>query len=241
MDKVWFYTKWAMFLFFGFSILSTIFFRFVPIPITPLMLIRTSQQLINGKEVIMYKDWVPMEEISPKMQLAVVCAEDQKYLDHFGFDMESIKKALDTNAKGKRVRGASTISQQTAKNVFLWPGRNWIRKGFEVYFTLLIETLWSKERILEVYLNVAEMGDGIYGAEAAAQTYFKKPALKLTKAEAALIAACLPNPRKYNAARPTKYISSRQSWIMRQMRYWGSGLDFDKEEEEPKAKKESKK
>ena len=225
--KTWYYSKWFLGLFFALSILSTIFFRFVPIPVTPLMLLRTCQQMINGETVAMKKDWVPLEEISPKIQLAVVCAEDQKYLDHFGFDVESIKKALDSNSKKKSVRGASTISQQTAKNVFLWPGRSWLRKGLEVYFTLLIETFWSKERILEVYLNVAEMGKGIYGAEAASQIYFHKKAANLTKAESALIAAILPNPRKYSATNPSRYISNRQAWIMRQMRYWGTGLDFD--------------
>jgi monofunctional glycosyltransferase len=215
--------------FFIFSILSTILFRWVPIPITPLMLIRTFEQATDStKEVKLYKDWTSIDKISDRIQLAVVCAEDQKYLDHIGFDVEMIKKAVQNNSKkGKRVKGASTISQQTAKNVFLWPGRNYIRKGLEVYFTLLIEVFWSKERILEVYLNVAEMGEGIYGAEAACQQYYKKNASNVTKSEAARLAAVLPNPRKYSVSSPSSYIVKRQNWIMRQMNYWGDGLDFE--------------
>jgi monofunctional biosynthetic peptidoglycan transglycosylase len=151
-----------------------------------------------------------------------MASEDQKFYEHNGFDWEAIKKAYEYNAKKKRkrpIKGASTISQQTAKNVFLWPGRSWVRKGFEVYFTFLIELFWSKERIMEVYLNVIEMGDGVYGAEAASQTYFKKPASKLTKDNAAAIAAILPNPRKYSASKPGPYIQQRKEWIKRNMGY----------------------
>ncbi len=227
------YVKYFIIGFFGLSIITTILFRFVPIPITPLMLIRCTEQVMDkNKDLKLYKDWVSIEHISGPMKLAVVCSEDQKYLDHFGFDLESIKKVLDNRGSKKRIRGASTISQQTAKNVFLWPGRSWIRKGLEVYFTLLIETFWSKERILEVYLNIAEMGEGIYGVEAAGQTYFKKEAKTINKSEAALIAAILPNPRKYSAVNPSSYIRARQRWIKRQMSYWGNDLDFSKEEEE---------
>lgn len=225
--KVLNWLKWGVLLFFGLSILSTILFAFVPVPFTPLMGIRATQQLIAGKEVAVYKQWVPIEKISPHLQLAVVCAEDQKYLDHFGFDVDAIKNALDHNKDSKRVRGASTISQQTAKNLFLWPGRTWIRKGLEVYFTLLIEVFWSKERILEVYLNVAEMGDGVYGAEAASLYYYGKHSDKISRQQAALLAACLPSPRKYSPVKPSRYISGRQNWILRQMRYWGSGSLFD--------------
>lgn len=209
------------------SVGSVILFRWVPIPFTPLMLIRTGEQLVEGRPLRLYKDWEPIEDISPKIQLAVVCGEDQKYLEHMGFDLENIKKAIGNNKKGRRIRGASTISQQTAKNLFLWPGRSWIRKGFEVYFTLLIEVFWSKERILEVYLNIVEMGEGIYGAQAASQYYFRKDAKNLNKSEGALIAACLPNPRKYLVNAPGSYIRNRQRWIMNQMRYWGGGLDFE--------------
>ncbi|MCF1750469.1 monofunctional biosynthetic peptidoglycan transglycosylase [Mariniradius sediminis] len=204
--------------FFILSIGFTILYRFVPVPITPLMVIRLWEQAWDEKKDIrLTKDWVSMSKISRHMPQAVVAAEDQKFLDHWGFDMEAMEKAWQGNKRGKRIKGASTITQQTAKNVFLWPDRNFVRKGLEAYFTLLIELLWSKERIMEVYLNVIEMGDGIYGIEAAAQTYFKKPAAKLNRSEAAVIAAVLPNPRRWNPSRPTGYIRGRQSWIMRQM------------------------
>lgn len=205
----------------GFFILSiglTIIYRFLPVPVTPLMAIRWVEQVFDKeKEVRFEKDWVSIDKISKHMPQAVVASEDQKFLDHFGFDMEAMEKAWEGNKKGKRVKGASTITQQTAKNVFLWPGRNFIRKGLEAYFTLLMEVLWSKERIMEVYLNVIEMGEGIYGIEAAAQTYYKKPAAKLSRQEAAMIAAVLPNPRRWTPTRPTPYIYGRQAWILRQM------------------------
>ena len=234
---------------FGFigSVLWVLIYRWVPVPFTPLMAIRFVEQIVDDKEVRFEKDWVSIDEISPSLQLAVVSSEDQLFLDHFGFDIAAIKRAMKHNKKKKKknVRGASTISQQTAKNVFLWQGRNWVRKGLEVYFTGLIELMWSKERILEVYLNVIEMGDGIYGAEAASQTYFKRAAEKISPQQAALIAATLPNPRKYSAARPSGYILGRQQWILRQMNNIGK-LDFEEEEpdepeEEPvKKKKKSK-
>jgi monofunctional biosynthetic peptidoglycan transglycosylase len=154
--------------------------------------------------------------------ISVICAEDQNYLSHNGFDYEAIKNAYQKNMEGKRIKGASTISQQTAKNVFLWPQRNWLRKGMEAYFTFLIENLWTKERILEVYLNSIEMGNGVYGAEAASHYWFNKSAKYLTRHEAASISAILPNPRKYRASPRTKYIESRKSWIMEQMRNYGT-------------------
>lgn len=204
--------------FFALSIGFTIIYRFIPVPITPLMVIRLYEQAVDEKkELRLYKDWVSMNHISKNMPQAVVAAEDQKFMDHNGFDWEAMKKAWENNKKGKRIKGASTISQQTAKNVFLWPGRNLIRKGLEAYFTFLIETIWSKERIMEVYLNVIEMGEGVYGIEAAAQTNFKKSAAKLNRNESALIAAVLPNPRRWSPARPTPYIQGRQVWILRQM------------------------
>lgn len=164
------------------------------------------------------RDYVDREDISPYMKLAVMASEDQLFPDHNGFDIKSIQKALQHNKKKpKRVRGASTISQQVAKNVFLWQGRSWVRKGLEVYFTFMIELVWGKERILEVYLNVAEMGTGIFGVEAAAQTYFKKPAKKLSRSEAAMIAACLPNPKKYKVKPLSKYVERRYPWIVNQM------------------------
>lgn len=217
------------------SVLSVIIFRWVPVPITPLMVIRCIEQKSDGKPMKMEHDWIPFEKISPKLQLAVVCSEDQNYLKHFGFDWGAIEKAMKENEEGKRVRGASTITQQTAKNVFLWPGRSYIRKGFEVWFTVLIEVFWSKERIMEVYLNSIEMGDGVYGAEAASQYWYKKKAEKLTKDEAAGIAAVLPNPRKYKANPPTNYIIKRKTWIKQQMNYWGNKLDYNKykDDDEP--------
>jgi monofunctional glycosyltransferase len=164
------------------------------------------------------RDYVGDDQLSYNMKLAVIAAEDQIFPDHGGFDWKSIDKARKHNErKPNRVRGASTISQQTAKNVFLWQGRSWLRKGLEVYFTKMIEWIWGKKRILEVYLNVIEMGKGIYGAEAAAQAYFKKPASKLTRREAALIASCLPNPIKYTVKPPSRYVSIKHGWVMRQM------------------------
>ncbi len=211
---IWKTTLW----FFALSIGLTILYRFVPIPITPLMVIRLVEQAFDEKkEVRLYKDWVPFSEISKNAPQAVYGSEDQKFLDHNGFDFESMEKAWENNKKGKRVKGASTITQQTVKNVFLWPSRSYLRKGLEAYFTVLVEFLWSKERIMEVYLNVIEMGDGIYGIEAAAQTYYKKPAAKLNRNQAAMIAAVLPNPRRWNPSRPTNYIVGRQAWILRQM------------------------
>jgi monofunctional glycosyltransferase len=204
---------------FVFSIAIVILFKWVPIPITPLMLIRNVEQLQNDKKVVLKHDWVPIEEISKNVQLAVICSEDQNFLNHNGFDMKAIEKALDYNKKGKKVRGASTISQQTAKNVFLWPQRSWFRKGLETYFTFLIELFWSKERIMEVYLNSIEMGDGVYGVEAAAKHWYRKDAASLTRYEAAGIAAILPNPRKYKASNSSSYINRRKAKISREISF----------------------
>ncbi len=223
------------------SVVSVILYRWVPVPITPLMVIRCIEQKSDGKEMKMKHDWVTLEEISPKLQLAVVCSEDQNYLKHFGFDWGAIEKAMKENEEGKRVRGASTITQQTAKNVFLWPGRSYIRKAFEVWFTILVEIFWSKERIMEVYLNSIEMGDGVYGAEAASQYWYKKKAVKLTKDEAAGIAAVLPNPLKYRANPPTNYIIKRKTWIKQQMNYWGNKLDYNKYKDDDEPAKSSEK
>jgi len=220
--------------FFIVSIVSTLIFRWVPVPATPLMLKRCVEQKIERKSMKLTKDWVSLDEISPHLQLAVVCSEDQNFLLHYGFDFKALKKAMMNNDKGKKLRGGSTISQQTAKNVFLWDGRNYVRKAFEAYFTLLIETLWSKERIMEIYLNVIEFGDGIYGAEAAAQHYFKKSAAKLTREEAAILSSLLPNPRSYGKNISGKYIQGRKIWTLQQMRFWGGKLDYDKYDEEEK-------
>ncbi len=213
------------------SVITTLIYRFTPVPVTPLMLIRCVEQKVDGKNMKLSKDWKPLEEISPNLQLAVVCSEDQNFLLHYGFDFKALKKAMINNEKKKKIRGGSTISQQTAKNVFLWNGRNYIRKGLEVYFTLLIETAWSKERIMEVYLNVIEFGDGIYGAEAASQHYFKRSAAKLSNEQAAILASLLPNPLVYGKNVSGNYIQGRKLWVMQQMRFWGGKLDFDKEDE----------
>lgn len=197
-----------------------VIFKWVPVPITPLMVIRYTENYSDENNGWKH-DWEPIDNISPHLQKAVICSEDQNFIHHNGFDFEAIEKAIENNKKGKRIRGASTISQQTAKNVFLWPGRNWFRKGLEVYFTFLIETIWTKERILEVYLNSIEMGNGIYGAEAASQFWFKKKASQLSSSEAAALAAILPNPRDYRANPPTPYIQRRKSWILKQMNYYG--------------------
>ena len=181
------------------------------------------------REVKLKKNWVSLEEISPHLQLAVVCSEDQNFLEHHGFDFDAIEKAVEHNKNHKRKRGASTISQQTAKNVFLYDGRNWIRKGFEVYFTFLSELFWNKEQIMEVYLNVIEFGDGIYGAEAASQQFFHTSAKKLTREQAALLAAVLPSPRKFSAKNSTAYVRNRQQWILRQMENWGGELKYEGE------------
>ncbi len=223
---LWFLGK-TILAFFLFSVSIVVLYRFVPVPVTVLQLSRCVEQFDNEKPIRLKKDWVSLDEISNKLQLAVVCAEDQKFINHNGFDVAAIEKAIEHNKKGKRVRGASTISQQTAKNVFLWQDRTWLRKGLEVYFTGLIELVWSKERIMEVYLNVIEMGDGIYGAEMASQIYFKKSALELTAKEAALLASILPSPRKYSATNPSLYVRGRQSWIITQMMHWGGKLDYE--------------
>lgn len=180
------------------------------------MVIRLAEQSWRGESIRLNKTWISLDEISPNLPLAVVASEDNLFMEHSGFDFESIEKARDFNAKkkGKKMRGASTISQQTAKNVFLWPQRSWVRKGLEVYFTVLIEFVWGKKRIMEVYLNVIETGKGIYGVEAASQRFFGKPVSKISRSEAALLAAVLPNPLKWDPSSPTAYIRERQQWIL---------------------------
>jgi monofunctional biosynthetic peptidoglycan transglycosylase len=223
--KIFRIIRFAVFFFFISTIIVTIIYRFIRPPVTPLQLIRVGEQLFNGENIKMKRDWVKFEDISPNMARAVIASEDNKFLKHHGIDFDAIKKARELNKKRKRKLGASTISQQTAKNVFLWPDRSWLRKGLEVYFTGLIEIFWGKRRIMEVYLNVIEMGDGIYGVEMAAQKYFHKPASDLSRGEAALIAAVLPNPRRWNAGAPTSYIQRRQQSILRVMGQVGK-LEF---------------
>lgn len=195
------------------SVLWVLVLRWVPVWVTPLMISRSIEY--RGDDSFQtHKSWQKYENISPELAKAVIASEDNLFVEHHGFDWKEMKKAIDDHqVRGKRLRGASTISQQTAKNVFLIPSRSFIRKGFEAYFTVLIELLWSKERILEVYLNVAEMGKGIYGAEAAAQEIFGKPAADLTRREASLIAACLPNPIQRQAGKPSAYVSKRAGQI----------------------------
>ena len=192
--------RWIVVAFFASTILSVVVLRFVPVFFTPLMFIRCYQQVTEGRELKLSHHWVPLDEISESMPQAVMASEDAKFLKHHGFDYEAIEHAAKRNKEHpeKRRLGASTISQQTAKNVFLWPGRSWVRKGFEVYFTTLIELMWSKQRIMEVYLNSIEMGEGIYGVDAVAEEHFGTDALHLSKAQCALIAATLPNPRRYH-------------------------------------------
>lgn len=221
---VWRILLWMVLLFFGSSFLAVLIYDFVPPPITPLMVIRYLDPVSESQPFRLKKDWVPLSKISPNLQLAVVAAEDNKFTEHWGFDFEAIEKAQQFNERkqGKKIRGASTISQQTAKNVFLWPDRSWVRKGLEVYFTALIEVVWSKRRIMEVYLNVIEMGKGIYGAEAASRVYYGKPASGLSRSEAAMLAAVLPNPARWSPARPTAYLVNRQQWILWNMGNIGS-------------------
>ena len=213
--------KWIVVAFFASTILSVVALRFIPVVVTPLMLIRCYEQVKAGEELKLSHDWEPLSNISKDLPIAVMASEDAKFLDHHGFDYQAIEHAAKRNREHpeKRKLGASTISQQTAKNVFLWPGRSWVRKGFEVYFTALIELMWPKERIMEVYLNSIEMGNGIYGAQAVAEEHFNTDAKDLTKAQCALIAATLPNPRKFSSKNPSAYMLKRQKRILREMKY----------------------
>ena len=213
--------KWIVVAFFASTILSVVAYRFLPVFVTPLMVIRCCQQVSEGKELKLSHDWEPLEEISPSLPVAVIASEDARFLEHHGFDYKAIEHAAKRNREHpeKRKLGASTISQQTAKNVFLWPGRSWVRKGFEVYFTTLIELLWSKQRIMEVYLNSIEMGDGIYGAQAVAEEHFGKDAKDLSRAQCALIAATLPNPRRFSSKSPSSYMLKRQARILKEMQH----------------------
>lgn len=205
--------------FFGLSILSVIIFRFVPVPFTPLMISRAIDFKMEGKDIIWSHDWISIEEMPKNIKKAVIASEDGKFLTHYGFDFEAIEKAIEHNEKGKRIRGGSTITQQTAKNVFLWQGRSFVRKGLEAYFTVLIEIFWSKERIMEVYLNSIEMGNGVYGIQAAAKHWYGKDAKDLKNREAAGIAAILPNPRKFKASNSSSYIERRKTRILKHMQY----------------------
>lgn len=203
------------------TVLWVLVYRFINPPITLLMVIRNIERKADGKSFRTDKEWVNLDDLSENIKRAAIAGEDQLFMRHAGFDMKAISRAYSANKDGGKVSGGSTISQQTAKNVFLWPGRSWIRKGFEAYFTLLIELLWGKQRILEVYLNVIEMGDGIYGAEAAAQAYYGKSCSTLKRSQAAMIVACFPNPLRWTPLHPTRFIRHRQYLIMQNIRRMG--------------------
>jgi monofunctional biosynthetic peptidoglycan transglycosylase len=212
---------WVVAAFFGSTILAVVMLRFLPVYFTPLMFIRLAEQVKNGDELKMHHHWIPLDEMAASMPVAVIASEDGRFMEHHGFDFKAIEKAAKRNmqSNGNRKLGASTISQQTAKNVFLWPGRTWLRKGLEVYFTMLIEMMWSKQRIMEVYLNSIEMGDGIYGVSAVAEYHFNCEASQLSRAQCALIAATLPNPRRFSSKNPSAYMLKRQRRILNEMRY----------------------
>jgi len=204
----------------GVWLAGILLFSFLPVPFSAVMAERQIGAWLRGDfSYIAHSDWVGHDDISPWMGLAVIASEDQKFPTHWGFDVAAIESVLDNN--DSRMRGASTLSQQTAKNLFLWDGRSWVRKGLEAGLTVGIETVWTKRRILTVYLNIAEFGPGIFGVEAASQRYFHKPASRLTAADAALLAAVLPNPIRYRAAAPSGYVRARQQWILLQMRQLG--------------------
>jgi monofunctional biosynthetic peptidoglycan transglycosylase len=221
MDKVKQFLFRALLWFFGLSLFFVLLFKFVPVPFTPLMVIRAIENKAAGKEVYFSHNWEPIENLSMNLQKAVIASEDGTFLTHNGFDFNALQKAYKNNERGRKIKGGSTISQQTAKNVFLWQGRSYFRKGLEAYFTVLIEIIWGKERIMEVYLNSIEMGDGIYGAQAATQYWYRKDASSLTPMQAAGIAAILPNPRKYKATGSSSYINNRKARIVRVMRHIG--------------------
>lgn len=221
LNKIRNIAKWMVVAFLGSTILAVVTLRFLPVYFTPLMFIRVVEQVKDGREVRLKHRWVSLDDMSEHLPVAVMASEDQRFLVHHGFDFQAIEKAAKRNMKnnGKRKLGASTISQQTAKNVFLWPGRTWLRKGLEAYFTALIELTWSKQRIMEVYLNSIEMGDGVYGADAVAEQNFGCRAKDLSKSQCALIAATLPNPRIYDSAAPSSYMKKRRVRILREMKH----------------------
>ena len=225
-----------MLLFFGSTIFFVTLYKWVPVYYTPLMAIRKIEASKADQEFHLVHHWVPLEEISSHLPIAVIASEDQLFTKHNGFDRKAIEQAMKEAKEGKRRRGGSTISQQTAKNVFLWPNSSWVRKGFEVYFTFLIEKIWGKERIMEVYLNSIEMGDGIFGADAVAHEHFNREPSELTRQQCALIAATLPTPRRFSSKNPSRYMFKRQGQILRQMNYvehlWKDYLEGKQTDEE---------
>ncbi|WP_175652691.1 monofunctional biosynthetic peptidoglycan transglycosylase [Pseudomonas sp. Marseille-P9899] len=212
----------ALLWFAGGSVVLVLIFRWVPPPGTALMVERKIESWFDGQPIDLQRDWEPWERISDELKVAVIAGEDQKFASHWGFDFTAIQAALAHNERGGSVRGASTLSQQGAQNQFLWSGRSWVRKGLEAWFTALIELLWSKERILEVYLNSAEWDDGVFGAQAAARHHFGVDASRLSRQQASLLAAVLPNPRNWSASRPSSYVARRAGWIRQQMGQLGS-------------------
>ncbi len=208
------------------SVIGVLVYRWVNPNLTMLMVIRHYESLFEGKSVGITKDWESIDNISKNMVLAAVAAEDSKFLSHWGFDFDLIKQAVKYNKQNRRIKGASTISQQTAKNIFLWPKRSWVRKGFEAYFTVLMEGMWTKERIMEVYLNIVEFGQGVYGVEGASQTFYRIPAINLNRYEAAMLTTVLPRPSVRNPSNPSSYMYSYQRRVL-----WGMStiisVDFD--------------
>ena len=219
MRRIFHIFKLIVLVFLVSSVLAVLVLRWVSVPITPLMVIRVVENVTDGKPAAIHHQWVPLESMAREMPQDVVASEDQNFMRHHGFDFGAIQAAVREKEEKGRVRGASTISQHTAKNVFLWPSSTWVRKGFEAYFTVLIELLWSKERIMEVYLNSIEMGPNIYGVEAVAQAHFGCSAAQLRAKDCALIAATLPNPIKFSSQRPSRYMRKRTKDIQKQMRY----------------------
>ncbi|MCS3406967.1 monofunctional biosynthetic peptidoglycan transglycosylase [Serratia sp. AKBS12] len=219
----WLWFKRSVLAVIGLWLAGIVLFAFLPVPFSAVMVERQIGAWLQGDfGYVAHSDWVSMDAISPNMALAVMAAEDQKFPAHWGFDVAAIEKALDHNERRPaRIRGASTLSQQTAKNLFLWDGRSWLRKGLEAGLTGGIELVWTKRRILTVYLNIVELGDGVFGVEEASQRYFNKPAKRLSASEAALLAAVLPNPHRFKADAPSGYVIQRQQWILRQMRQLG--------------------
>jgi monofunctional biosynthetic peptidoglycan transglycosylase len=227
------FASWLFIWVFALTVFPIILLRWVDPPTSAFMLRERFTRPVQHR-------WVDWPQISPHAKVAVIASEDQKFPEHHGFDLESINDALEERERGRRVRGASTISQQVAKNLFLWPGQSWFRKGFEAYYTVLIETLWPKRRILEVYLNVAEFGSGVFGVGAASEVYFRKRAARLSAPDAALLAAVLPNPKRLRVAAPSRYVRSRQDWILGQMRGIG-GVGLLDQIDPPPPKQQKKK
>ncbi len=205
-----------------FSILMVLMMRWINPPASSFMIQRSLSTWWNGEDFELYHEWADYQDISPYIKVAVITSEDQRFPDHWGFDFEAIEEAIEEQEQGIRMRGASTITQQVAKNMFLWPGQNLIRKGFEAYFTLLIELFWSKNRILEVYLNIAEFGNGVYGVEAACRQYFETSAANLDMSRSALLATVLPSPKRMNLTNPSSYMLGRRDWILQYMFYLGN-------------------